>query len=187
MGRAAVFLDRDGVLMRDVEIVTRREEVELYPYAAASVKRLRDAGLALVVVTNQPVVAKGLCTERDIDAVHAYLQEQLGGAIDRYMFCPHHPNATLETYRVACECRKPRAGMLVESARALDIDLGRSFMVGDRPSDVAAGRRAGCRTILVATGKHTSKPIESPDPPVSLVPDHTCADLEAATAWILGG
>ena len=185
MARAAVFLDRDGVLMHDVEIVTRKEDVQLYPYAAGAARRLRDAGFVLVVVTNQPVVARGLCSEADVDAVHAFIQEKLGGVIDRYSFCPHHPKATLEAYRAICECRKPRAGMLRDAAKSLHIDLARSFMVGDRPSDIAAGRRAGCRTVLVETGKHVSPPIESPDRPVSLVPDWTCANLEEAAEWIL--
>jgi D-glycero-D-manno-heptose 1,7-bisphosphate phosphatase len=185
MARPAVFLDRDGVLMRDVSIVTRWEEIDLYPYAAASVERLRAVGFALVVVTNQPIVAKGLATEADIDAIHAHLQGRLGNAIERYCFCPHHPNATVAAYRAICDCRKPRPGMLEQAAREMDLDLGRSFMVGDRPSDVVAGRRAGCRTILVETGMHTATPIESPDPPVSSIPDHVCADLAEATRWIV--
>jgi D-glycero-D-manno-heptose 1,7-bisphosphate phosphatase len=186
MARVAVFLDRDGVLMRDVHQVTRPDEIDLYPYAAMCVAELRQAGFTLVVVTNQPVVAKGLASEADIDAVHAHLQNQLGGAIDKYLFCPHHPNATLPAYRVVCVCRKPRAGMLEAAARELDIDLARSFMIGDRPSDVAAGRRAGCRTVLVETGMHTAPPIEAPEgDAVDMTPDHVCADLRAATAWVL--
>jgi D-glycero-D-manno-heptose 1,7-bisphosphate phosphatase len=106
--------------------------------------------------------------------------------LDGWYFCPHHPAATLPAYRVDCECRKPRPGMLRQAARDLWLDLTASFMVGDRLTDVAAGVRAGCRTALVETGRHAAPPIETVEPVDPAVrPDAVCADLSAAVDWIL--
>ena len=191
MARRAVFLDRDGVLIRDSDLLTRCDQVELYACAPQAICQLREAGFAIVVVSNQTVVARGLASEQDVELIHAWIQQLLrisgGGEVDRFYFCPHHPNATLPQYRVACDCRKPRPGMLLRAAQELHLDLGASYMVGDRISDIIAGQRAGCRTILVQTGMHTAPPIETVEPldePVQ--PDHVCADLRAATEWILG-
>ena len=99
----------------------------------------------------------------------------------------NRPNATLPQYRVECHCRKPRPGLLLRAAQELDLDLGASYMVGDRISDIIAGQRAGCRTILVQTGMHTAPPIKSPDAiDTSLEPDYVCPDLSAAVEIILG-
>ncbi len=189
MGRPAVFLDRDGVLIRDVDFLTRREQVEVAAGAPAALQRLRRAGFALVVVTNQPVVARGLLTEDEVRALQVFIEKRLresgGGDLDGFYFCPHHPSADLVSYRAACECRKPRPGMLRRAGRELEIDVSKSFMIGDRPSDVEAGRRAGCRTVLVQTGRHAAAPIQSPDGPFDPVPDHVCADLATAVDWVL--
>lgn len=122
------------------------------------------------------------------DALAAALRAAGAPAPERFYFCPHHPRATLPEYRVTCPCRKPRPGMLLRAARELGLDLGASIMVGDRPSDVAAGRRAGCRTALITSGRHEDPPIESPDTPGAalLEPDWVCADLAEAAERILG-
>jgi len=186
MMRPAVFLDRDGVLIRDVDRLTHPDQIDLYPYTLQAVHRLKGAGYTLVVVTNQPVVARGLITERGIDAIHNHLQTLLDCAIDRYFVCPHHPNATLPAYRIVCECRKPRPGMLLQAARDLNLDLTASWMIGDRRTDVLAGQRAGCKTILVETGMHTAPTIHAVDmPDAPIVPDYVCADLQAAVGIIL--
>ncbi len=181
--RPAVFLDRDGVIVRDVDRLLRADELEIYAGVVDAIAEARARGYAVVVVTNQPVVARGLVTEEEIDAIHAELQTQLGGTVDAFFVCPHHPSATLERYRVACECRKPRPGLLLRAARELGLDLTRSVMIGDRPSDVAAGARAGTKTVLLTTGMHTATPIESPDGPSDAKPDRTCAELGAALSW----
>lgn len=191
MARRAVFLDRDGVLIRDVHLLTRCDQVELYTCAPQAIQRLRSFGFAVVVVSNQTVVARGLASEQDVERTHAWIQQLLrragGGEIDRFYFCPHHPKATLSQCRVECDCRKPRPGMLLRAARELDLDLGASYLVGDRVSDIIAGQRAGCQTILVQTGMHTAPPIESPDAlDMSAEPDFVCADLGAAVEIILG-
>ncbi len=188
--RRAVFLDRDGVLVEDTHLLTRAEELRVLPGVAEGLRRLGSAGFALVVVTNQAVVARGLVTERDIDGIHRHLEQLLREAgapgIDGWFVCPHHPDATLEAYRVACDCRKPAPGLLLRAARELALDLERSFLVGDRPTDIAAGRRAGCRTVLVQTGMHDRPPIRTVEPlDPAIRPDHVCADLPAAADWIL--
>lgn len=187
---AAVFLDRDGVLIEDVHLLTRPEQVVIPAGVPGALRALGEAGFKLVVVSNQPVVARGLASESDVRAVHARMESLLQGAgalpLDGIYFCPHHPNATLPAYRVDCDCRKPKPGLLRRAAAELELDLGASFVVGDRITDIIAGARAGCRTVLVQTGKHHEQPIETSEPlDPTIQPDHTCADVPAAVAWIL--
>jgi D-glycero-D-manno-heptose 1,7-bisphosphate phosphatase len=186
----AVFLDRDGVLIQDIHLLTHPEQIVILPGVAAALRDLAAAGFYLFVTSNQPVVARGMATEADVESVHAELQRRLtadgGPMLKRFYFCPHHPNATLPQYRVACECRKPRPGMLLQAAREYEVDLRASFAVGDRITDIIAGARAGCRTILVQTGMHAQPPIETAEPlDVSVQPDFICADLVEAADWIL--
>jgi D-glycero-D-manno-heptose 1,7-bisphosphate phosphatase len=187
MRRPAIFLDRDGVIVEDVDAVLRPDQLILTPGAAEAVKRASASGRAVVVVTNQPVVARGLVDEAGVRAVHDALDAMLraqGARVDAFYFCPHHPRATIERYRVACECRKPRPGLLTRAASDLELELGASVMMGDRLSDVTAGARAGCKTVLVTSGKHLDAPIESPDPS-DATPDFVAADITAAMDWAL--
>ncbi len=191
MSQAAVFVDRDGVLVRDVDLLLRAEDIEILPGVPAALRRLHQAGLQIVVITNQPVVARGLLSEAQVEAIEEEIHARLhaaGGHVDAFYYCPHHPNATLAHYRMACDCRKPRPGLLQQAARERNLALAASTMVGDRPTDVAAGRRAGCRAVLVETGMHLAPPIVSADGPLGdwAVPDHRCGDLAAAAEWILG-
>ncbi len=186
----AVFLDRDGVIIEDVDWLIQPGQIRVLPGVPQALRRLARAGFRLIVATNQPVVARGLATEAQLETLHAAMAAQLTAAgappLDRFYFCPHHPNATLPAYRVICDCRKPRPGLLLRAARDFRLDLPASFMIGDRPTDIAAGAAAGCRTILVQTGKHLQPPIQTADPmDPSLKPDWTCADLSAAAEWIL--
>ena len=186
----AAFLDRDGVLIEDVDWLTRPSQIRVLPGVPQALRRLAQAGFRLIVVTNQPIVARGLATEAQVEMLHADIAAQLaaGGAppLDRFYFCPHHPNATLPAYRLICDCRKPRPGLLRRAAEDFALDLRASFLVGDRITDIAAGAAAGCRTVLVQTGKHRAPPIHTPEPlDPSLKPDWTCADLPAAAEWIL--
>ncbi|HWD17700.1 MAG TPA: HAD family hydrolase [Verrucomicrobiae bacterium] len=186
----AVFLDRDGVLIVDADLLTDPAHIQPLPGVAAALRRLQAAGFRLIVVSNQPVVARGLATEREVEAIHQEIQRQIvrdgGPTLDAFYFCPHHPRATLEEYRRDCECRKPRAGLLRQGAAAFGIDLKSSFMVGDRITDIAAGAAVGCRTVMVETGKHLLPPIHTSEPlDPGLKPDWTCADLPAAADWIL--
>lgn len=171
----AVFLDRDGVLvipeMRDGRSFAPRslEAFRLYPDAAASLARLKAAGYLLVVVTNQPDVGNGLVSVDTINEMHRRMSRAL--PIDRIEMCPHSQSE-------GCDCRKPKPGMLVDAARHCDIDLADSVMVGDRCSDVEAGRAAGCRTVFIDLDYVSElKPAS---------PDYTVRSLAEAADVILG-
>ncbi|MEK6239228.1 MAG: HAD family hydrolase, partial [Planctomycetales bacterium] len=187
-GDPCVFLDRDGTLIEDAHLVHRRDQVVILPGTTDALLALQQAGFRLIVVTNQAVVARGMATEEDVRELHAWLDDRLrlaGVVVDEWRFCPHHPNATLAEYRCDCDCRKPLPGMLVETASRRGIRLSESYMIGDRPTDVAAGAAAGCRTVLVQTGRHEDPLIESARPIARNVsPDHACLDLPSAAAWI---
>jgi D-glycero-D-manno-heptose 1,7-bisphosphate phosphatase len=188
MTRRAVFLDRDGVIVADDGEIDASPRLQLLPGAAEAIAAIRGAGWRVFVVTNQPVVARGLATEADVRAAHSRLAARLadkGATIDAFYFCPHHPNATVSEYRVACACRKPRPGMLESAAKEWEIDLASSVMIGDRPSDMAAGKRAGCRAILVESGMHGAPAIESPDPFDDARPDAIATDLAAAIRGLI--
>jgi D-glycero-D-manno-heptose 1,7-bisphosphate phosphatase len=150
-----VFLDRDGVVIEDSAYIGTAERVRLVPGSAEAIAALNRAGWPIVIVTNQAGVGRGLFTEPDVDRVHRHLVALLrshGATIDAFHFCPHHPEAELPRYRVACECRKPQPGMLLRAAAELDFDLAASWMIGDRITDLEAGAAVGCRTVLVRTG-----------------------------------
>jgi D-glycero-D-manno-heptose 1,7-bisphosphate phosphatase len=188
--RPAFFFDRDGVLVDDPGATIHTRRLELLPGALEAIRLARAAGRLVFVVTNQTIVARGVATEDDVRNVHADLGLRLareGGAVDAFYFCPHHPSATLVAYRTQCDCRKPRPGMLLEAAREWDVDLAGSVMVGDRLSDVAAGKRAGCRAGLVMTGQHDAPPIESPDAFMAVEPDFITHDVLSAVRHALGG
>jgi D-glycero-D-manno-heptose 1,7-bisphosphate phosphatase len=186
---AALFLDRDGVLVHDVGLVTRAEQLLFPPDVPAALRRASQLGLALVVITNQTVVARGLCSEAQLDALHEELERALtsrGAPRLRGIYvCPHHPHAQVERYRVACECRKPRPGLLLRAARELGLDLSQSFLLGDRPSDVAAGRACGVTPVLLAGPESTAQPIVGAEALGALgEPAAVVASASAALDWI---
>jgi len=155
----AIFLDRDGTLVPDDANAGIPARVALVDGAAASLRRLRDAGFRLVVATNQGGVARGRFTESDVDAVHAKLSELvdqqtgLKRTIERFYYCPFHPKGIIPEYTREHPWRKPRPGMLLQAAQDMELELERSWLIGDSPRDVAAGRTAGLRTILVSRDK----------------------------------
>ena len=186
----AVFFDRDGVLIEDRGLLVDPAEIRVLDGVSDALQRLHEASYRLIVVTNQAVVARGLITLFQLDAFHAEMRRllQLSDAppLDAVYYCPHHPEATLPEYRLACQCRKPRPGLLLQAADDHNLDLKASFMIGDRRTDIAAGAAAGCRTVLVETGQHDAPPIVTIDPlEDSCRPDYTCPDLAAAADWIL--
>ncbi|TSA55925.1 MAG: HAD-IIIA family hydrolase [Planctomycetaceae bacterium] len=187
--RKAVFLDRDGVLIEDVNLLTRRDQVLICNKTPVALNALNASEYAIFVITNQPVVARGLATEQDVEELNSFIGkkvfEKSGCKIERFYYCPHHPEATLPEYRIKCDCRKPRPGMLLQAAREYNLDLSASFMIGDRISDIIAGYRAGCTTILVKTGMHKAKPIVSDAMDLTVKPDHVCNDLYEASGIIL--
>ena len=152
----AVFLDRDGTLNVYREHITKPEQIELLPGAAKAIAALNRKGYLTVLVTNQPVIAKGMCTQAQLRTVHDRLETLLGkeGAyLDAIYFCPHHPEKGFAgerpEYKIPCTCRKPSPGMLLQAAEDLHISLCESFMIGDSDRDVQAGRRAGCTPVLL--------------------------------------
>jgi D-glycero-D-manno-heptose 1,7-bisphosphate phosphatase len=190
MDKAAVFLDRDGVLVEEAGLITSAEQLRLLPGVPQALSRLRAAGFRLVVVSNQAIVARGMINEEQLDAIHAELCRMLesrgGPRLDAIYACPHHPQADLPAYRVECDCRKPRSGLLLRAAREQGLDLAASYMIGDRITDIAAGAGAGCRTVLVRSPASDAAPIVTSEPiEDSLCPDYICDSLEAAADWIL--
>lgn len=158
--RKAAFIDRDGVINVDRAYVHRIEDFQLIPGAVEAMGRLQQAGYLLVLITNQSGIARGLFTEADYHRLDGYIRERLaqsGVSLDSVQYCPHLPNAQVTEYRRDCECRKPRPGMILTAATELDIDLARSFLVGDRKSDIDAGHAAGVgRCFLVRSGQRLS-------------------------------
>jgi D-glycero-D-manno-heptose 1,7-bisphosphate phosphatase len=150
----AVFLDRDNTLIANDGDLGDPKLVTLVDGVANGLRALREAGYRLVVVTNQAGVARGQFTEDDVDAVHqriAFLADQQAsarGLIERFYYCPYHPDATVQAYRRDHPWRKPHPGMILQAARDMGLDLSRSWMVGDQERDILAGRAAGCRTVL---------------------------------------
>jgi D-glycero-D-manno-heptose 1,7-bisphosphate phosphatase len=188
--RRAVFLDRDGVLVYDHGLLVREEQISLLGGVPAALTRLKAGGLFLAVVTNQAIVARGMIDEAELARLNGRIAQriELGGgpALDAVYYCPHHPEATLPEYRVACPCRKPRPGMIVKAAAEHGLDLKSSFLVGDRMTDIAAGIAAGCRTVLVTCGRYDAPRIVTVDTlDENCRPDHTCPNLAAAAQWIL--
>ena len=152
----AVFLDRDGVLNKYVGYVRREEELELLPGAAEAVRRINKSGYLAILVTNQPVVARGEVSFEKLEIIHNKLETLLGrgGAfLDAIYVCPHHPDkgfpGEIASLKVDCECRKPKPGLLMQAAKRFNIDLAASWMVGDSERDIEAGKRAGTKTALI--------------------------------------
>lgn len=154
--RPAAFIDRDGVINEERNYVHQPAEFVILPGVAEGLRRLREAGHLLVVVTNQAGIGRGKYTETDFHALTAHMQDQLslqGAQVDAVYFCPHHPSAGVGLYRTECDCRKPHPGMLMAARREWGIDLGRSLLVGDKLSDIQAGQAAGVgRCVLVRSG-----------------------------------
>jgi D-glycero-D-manno-heptose 1,7-bisphosphate phosphatase len=173
--RAAVFLDRDGVICEEVDYLSDPDQLRLLPGAAEAIRQLNDAGVPTILVTNQSGIGRGYFTAEAVDAIHDRLRAELaaqGASLDAIQCCPHRPDE-------GCQCRKPRAGLLRRAAAEHGVELRASVMVGDKLSDLEAGRAAGCGTVLVLTGyggreRHGVT-----------ADDHVADDLRAAVEWIL--
>jgi D-glycero-D-manno-heptose 1,7-bisphosphate phosphatase len=155
MATPALLIDRDGTLVLPRHYPRRPEELLLYPGLGRGLRRLQAQGWPLVVITNQSGVARGYLTEADLEAMHAYLGRALADLDVRLAAvyaCPHHPEGVVERYSVSCVCRKPLPGLLLRAAAELDLDLERSWFIGDILDDIEAGSSAGCRTVLVDLG-----------------------------------
>lgn len=181
----AVFLDRDGTLIHEVGYLDRLERLELFPWSLDAVRLLSRAGFRVVVITNQAGVARGFFDEGFVREVHEYLAERVresGAEVPAFYHCPHHPEAITEAYRQICECRKPAPGMLRRAAGEHALDLSRSYLVGDRWSDMGAAHAAGVRAIMVRSGYGAAELLR---PRPDLTPVHVADTLIDATTWIL--
>lgn len=165
----AVFLDKDGTLIDDVPYNVEPARLRLAPHAGPALRLMQQMGYRLIVVSNQSGVARGLFGEAALPPLFAALQNMLAleeVSLDGWYWCPHHPQGHAAGYAIECNCRKPLPGMLQQAAREHGIDLARSWMVGDILNDVEAGRRAGCRTVLIDNGNETEwlrSPLRTPD------------------------
>ena len=178
--RSAVFLDRDGTIAEETGYVNHLSRFCVFPFAATAIHRLNDAGLPVIVVTNQSGVARGFFPEEMVHRVHEKMAQVLGAGgarVDGVYYCPHKTEDR-------CECRKPHPGMLERAAREHHLELRSSFLVSDRFADLDMGRAAGCRSVLVLTGYGRGE-YEWNRARWPKLPDHVAEDLTAATDWIL--
>ncbi|XCN71271.1 MAG: D-glycero-beta-D-manno-heptose 1,7-bisphosphate 7-phosphatase [Candidatus Electrothrix aestuarii] len=185
--RAAVFLDRDGTINEQMGYINHISRFVLLPGAAQAIRTLNEQDIPVVVVTNQSGLARGYFPPSLLEEVHAKMEQELaaeGAHIDGLYICPHHPEAKEEQFRKDCTCRKPKTGLLEQAAAELGLDLQRSFMVGDRWSDLKCGARVGAMSILVLTG-YGRGDLEYIRPQQEIQPAKVAEDLPEAVAWIL--
>lgn len=185
--RPAVFMDRDGTLIEQIDQLSRANEVKAFPFASRAVRKLNRAGILAILATNQPAVARNLCAIEEVREMHNRLETLLGRArayLDAIYFCPHHPDKGYPgenaEYKVVCGCRKPGTGMVDKAALDFNIDIKNSWFIGDTTTDVMTGLNAGTRTVLVRTGKGGS------DGKFRCRPDFVCRDVEEAADLIVG-
>jgi D,D-heptose 1,7-bisphosphate phosphatase len=179
----AVFLDKDGTLVEDVPYNVDPDRMVLIPGAGEALRRLRDTDYKLIVVSNQSGVARGMFAESALLAVERRLRAMLaeyGVALSGFYYCPHHPDGATPEYAIQCDCRKPAPGLILRAAEEHGIELADSWMIGDILNDVEAGRRAGCRTILVDNGNETEWELSR-----ERLPDCVVSDLRHAADCIL--
>jgi D-glycero-D-manno-heptose 1,7-bisphosphate phosphatase len=185
--RPAVFMDRDGCLTEEVGYVNHPTRIRLLPRTAEAVRRLNQAGVPAVMVTNQTGIARGYFSEETLHAANARMQGELraaGARLDGVYVCMHHPSEGLPPYRADCDCRKPRPGLLHRAAAELDLDLPGSVMIGDKLSDVTAGHAVGAAGVLVLTGYGRGE-WEYRRHLRDVKPDHVAEDLLDAVEWAL--
>jgi D,D-heptose 1,7-bisphosphate phosphatase len=177
----AVFLDRDGTLNKEVDVLRDLRQLRVLQGVPAAIRVLNKLGYLVVVVTNQPVIARGWLTPKGVEEIHDVLRARLkrrGAHINAVYYCPHHPSANLKKYRAVCKCRKPATGMIDQAIKDLKITRRGSFMIGDATSDMLAGKKAKLTAILVKTG-YAGK-----DGKYKIKPDFTAKDLQAAVKII---
>ena len=180
----AVFLDKDGTISHDKGYIDHPSKVELFPNSAKAIQLLNNSGLKVCIVSNQAGIARGYFGEDMLQSIDKTLQRKLlanHAYYDAVYYCPHHPDHGHYPYKKDCDCRKPNPGMLLKASDEYGLDLKESYMVGDKDSDLEAGRRAGCKTILVLTGygEDTKKNLNGHQP------DFVAKDLLEAVNWIL--
>lgn len=153
--KRCIFLDRDGNINVEKDYLHKIEDFEFEEGALEAIVEFSKTDYLIVIVTNQSGIARGYYTEKDLEDLHKYLRDEIeknGGRVDGFYYCPHHPEKGIGEYKKNCDCRKPNPGMFLQAKEDFDIDFENSIMVGDKLSDVDAGKRLGMRSILVRTG-----------------------------------
>jgi D-glycero-D-manno-heptose 1,7-bisphosphate phosphatase len=187
MMKPAVFLDRDGTLNEQMGYINHVARFILLPRAAEAIRILKRSGYLVIVVSNQSGVARGYFPIQLVEEVHRHMQAQLakqGAAVDGVFFCPHHPHGSVAEYRVDCECRKPKTGLIAKACEHFDIDMSRSYVVGDRYTDLEMAFRSELQGVLVRTGYGRGE-IEYVLPGRPRRPRHVARDLLDAARWII--
>ena len=184
--RKAIFIDRDGVINKEVDSLCKIEDFELIHNSAKAIKMINKSEYLAVVVTNQPVIAKGFCSEDDVRNIHSKMEQLIGlenAYLDKIYFCPHHPESGFKgeviELKIDCECRKPNTGMIKKAVKDLNIDLLESYIIGDTTSDIKTGEKIGLKTILVKTG------YSGRDKKYVVSPNYHCENLFEAVKKIL--
>ena len=183
----AVFLDRDGTINEEIGYIKDPGQYRLLPGAAGAVGRLNAHGIKAILVTNQSGLARGYYGEETVQAVMAEMHRQLmtaGAYLDAVYYCPHLPEGTVPVYAIDCDCRKPKPGLILRAASEQQLDIKRSFMIGDQPCDLETARRAGCRSILVLTG-YGRGVWSDPKKYREIHADWVAEDINDAVEWIL--
>ena len=155
MAEPAIFIDRDGTINEDIGYVSHPDDLFIYPFAADAIRRLNQAGLKVIIITNQSGIARGFYSETTLEAIHHKLGRELArekAKIDAVYYCPHHPRHGNQHYRKVCDCRKPQTAMLERAAAEHEINLSQSYVIGDKASDINLATNAGAKGVLVMTG-----------------------------------
>lgn len=184
--KRAVFIDRDGTLIEERDYLRSAAGIAFLPGAITALRLLKEKGLPVVMVSNQSGVARGYFTLEDVAQVHDALQEKLGSEgleLDALYFCPHHPEGSVEEFRLTCDCRKPAPGLLDMAARELSLDLDGSWVIGDKPCDIQLAADRPLRPLLVRTGYGADTEKQLLDP----APEKVCRNLLEAAEWIIAG
>src|SRR3989338_5019263 len=180
--KKAIFLDRDGVINREVDNLKSINQLRLLPYVSQAIKKFNQSGFLVIVITNQPVIARGWIDEIELQNIHKELVNRLkkrGTKIDAIYYCPHHPNANLTKYRKDCQDRKPNIGLIKKAVNDFNISLKDSFLVGDTTSDIQTAKNAGVKSILVKTGYAGN------DKKFKVIPNYSAKNLDEAANLIV--
>ncbi len=178
MTERAVFLDRDGTINKEINYLSKKEDMVILPKVTKAIRILNESRFLVIIITNQSGIARNYFFREALEDIHSHLMKELekeNARIDDILICPHHPDD-------GCECRKPKIGLLKDAARKYDIDIGSSYIVGDKFTDLKTGRNAGCRTVLVLTG-YGNDEMENRDE-WEFTPDFIARDLYEAAIWI---
>lgn len=179
----AIFIDKDGTLIPDIPYNVDPEKISLQEGALEGLHQLQQEGYLLIIISNQSGVARGFFKEEALNAVQHKIEHLLAGkgvVLNGFYYCPHYPNAAVKEFAIECDCRKPQPGMLLKAARELDIDLSQSWMIGDILNDVEAGKKAGCKTVLIDDGKEKEWLVNE-----ARIPDYKAINIKEAAAQIL--